>query len=315
MNEVEKMILTVTLNAAIDKLYIVDSLLPHEVMRVRETVSTAGGKGLNVSRAAAGLGQSVVATGFVGGYMGEYFMSLVNEKNIIGGFTRVKGETRCCINIRDKESTKSTEFLEAGSPVSIEEIESFLESFTKYLMLADVVTISGSMPKGVPEYFYNTLIKQAKSSGKKVILDASGDNLKNALKARPTMIKPNTDEIKQLVDIDVNSQEQILEAARMLHHEGIPIVAVSMGEEGVLVVSDEGDFLAAPPKIDAVNTVGCGDSMVGGFAAGLAKHLSMEDTIRCAVAVSAANAMTEKTGSFNTEDYKALLPKVSIRKL
>ena len=309
------MILTVTLNTAIDKLYIVDSLLPHEVMRVRETISTAGGKGLNVSRAVAALGERVVAIGFVGGHMGDYFLSLIDEKDIVQDFTRVKGETRCCINIRDKESSKSTEFLEPGCPVTEDEIAGFLEGYNNYLKQADVVTISGSMPKGVPDGFYNTLIKAAKDSGKKVILDASGANLKNALKTCPTMIKPNTDEIKQLTGCDVNSQEKILQAAKGLHEGGIPIVAVSMGEKGVLAVTDEGSFLAVPPKLTAVNTVGCGDSMVGGFATGLARCLSMADTIRCAVAVSAANAMTEKTGSFNMEDYKQLLPQISIKKL
>ena len=120
------MILTVTLNASSDKLYLVEKLAPYSVSRVQEVVNTAGGKGLNVSRVAALAGGHVTAMGFVGGYNGQLFQSLITTPGITPAFTQVRGETRCCINVRDRETNQSTEFLEPGNPVSQGELERFL---------------------------------------------------------------------------------------------------------------------------------------------------------------------------------------------
>lgn len=309
------MIVTVTLNAAIDKRYVIDSLKPYEVMRVKEVSATAGGKGLNVARVADIAGEKVKTMGFIGGYNGQYFKSLITEPNIVPDFTMTNGETRTCINVHDDATNSSTEFLEPGAPVSEGDITSFLAQYENGIQDADVIAISGSMPKGLPEDFYNTLIDIAKKQSKKVILDSSGASLKHALGAKPYMVKPNTDEIRQIMNVDINSEEDVVNAASKLHEGGIPIVAVSLGKDGVIVVSDEGAFHAAPPRITAVNTVGCGDSMVAGFSVGLARGNSIEDVIRFAVAVSAANALTDKTGSYDKKDFFELYPKVTIKKL
>jgi len=308
------MITTVTLNTAIDKLYIVDSLLPYEVMRVNEVNNTAGGKGLNVSRVAALAGEQVIATGFTGGYNGQLFESLITQPNITTSFTKIQGETRCCINIRDTATNHSTEFLEPGCSVSEVELEQFTKDYIKAIENADVVTISGSKPKGVPTDFYKRLIALAKDNGKHVILDTSGQTLKEAIKAKPTMIKPNTDEIRQLLDVDIHSREELIDAAQRLHNSGIAIVVVSLGKDGALIVCKEGVYEGITPDIPVVNTVGCGDSMVAGFAVGLSRKYTIEETIRFAMAVSTANALTMETGSFRQEDLDWLLTQVEVKK-
>lgn len=309
------MILTITLNTSVDKFYLIDSLHPYGVMRVKEVNNTAGGKGLNVSRIAALLGENVTAMGFVGGHNGELFKSLITGGNITKAFTETKVETRCCVNIFDTEKKKSTEFLEPGSPVTEDELSNLLEEFNRQLQLADVVTISGSMPKGTPVDFYARLIEIARKQGKPVILDTNGEALKAALPAGPTWIKPNADEIRQITNADVSSFDSIIAAAKLLHENGVANVAVSLGKDGVIVVCDSGVYRGITPDIPIVNTVGCSDSMVAGFAVGTARGYSIEETICYAIAVSTANALTKETGSFRSEDLKRILPQVKAIKL
>ena len=309
------MILTVTLNASIDKLYLVKSLTPYGVTRVQEVVNTAGGKGMNVSRVAALAGEPVTAMGFAGGYNGQLFQSLINTPGIRPAFTTTSSETRCCINVRDEETASSTEFLEPGNPVTQEEIHRFLADYRKELDQAKVVAISGSMPKGLHGDFYATLTRIAKEAGKTVIVDSSGNSLKEALPGCPDLVKPNAEELQQLTGADTSSVESCVTAARALQAQGAGTVAVSLGKDGVLVVSPDGVYQGKPPKIQVVNTVGCGDSMVAGFAVGFSRRESLEGTIRFAVAISAANALTKETGCFAQKDLEALLPQVTVEKL
>ncbi len=309
------MILTVTLNTAVDKLYVLPEIQVGEVQRVQEVNNTAGGKGLNVSRVAALAGQDVIAMGFVGGHNGDFFTSLITEKEIECAFTKVHEETRCCINVRDEKNGTGTEFLEPGKPVTESEIEQFLVDYKAKLPMADVVVLAGSMPKGVPTDFYAELVTLAKQAGKKVILDTSGEALVKSLSAKPTMIKPNEDEIKQICKVDINSQEELIETAKILQKTGIEIVAISLGGDGVLVVTDSGVYQGKIPPIKVVNTTGCGDSMVAGFAVGMATGKSIEETIGFAVCTGSANALTKKTGSFEQEVLEDLLTKVTVAKL
>ena len=309
------MILTVTLNTSIDKLYLVESIHPETVMRVKEVHNTAGGKGLNVSRVSAKLGEPVTATGFVGGFNGQYLESLISQPLVRCAFTYVQGETRSCINCWDLSNGHSTEYLEPGQPVTQEDIGRFLSDFSARLPEADVVTISGSVPQGVPEDFYCELIRLCRTAGVPVLVDTSGSRLIAAVKEKPVFIKPNEDEIAQLTGHCILSRGEAVQALTELHGSGIPYVVLSMGEEGALLACDQGVFHGRPPKITPRNTVGCGDSMVAGFAVGFARRLPIEETFRMALAVSAANALSLFTGDFNPADYDRLYPDIQIEKL
>lgn len=308
------MITTVTLNVAIDKAYTVDALNKGEVMRVKACTNTAGGKGLNVAKVAKICGEDVVATGFVGGHAGAYVEDMLKEQNVPSDFVHTKNETRSCINILASDGS-STEFLEPGAEVYADEIESFFAKFKELIEKSQVITISGSVPKGVPTETYGKMVAMVKEQGKKVILDTSGHLLKEGLEALPTMIKPNKDEIEALLGISVNNREELIESAKKIQAKGIEVVVVSLGGDGALVVTSEGVLHGQPPKIQPVNTVGCGDSMVAAFAVGMARGYSMEDTLKYAVAVSAANALTMKTGHYEPADRDELLEKVTITKI
>lgn len=309
------MILTVTLNAAIDKRYVVEGYKVGEVNRVKECAYTPGGKGLNVSKPAAISGAEVVATGFVGGHAGNYIEASLEPFHIRSAFYHLEAESRSCINIWDEVNHQQTEFLEPGFTVSEEEFQGFMDKFKDLVKDADVVAMSGSVPKGLDGTAYQRLVKIVKAAGKKVILDTSGKLLEMGIEACPTMIKPNIDEIRMLTGKSCDDFNEIIEAAKEIHRRGVEIVAVSLGGDGSLAVCDKGVYRAKVPKIDAVNTVGCGDSMIAGFALGLSEDLPIEEVLRKASAISAAAALREETGFYVKEDMEAILPKVEITKI
>ena len=309
------MILTVTLNTSIDKLYLMTGIQPETVMRVKEVHNTAGGKGLNVSRIAGKLGEQVAATGFVGGFNGKYLESLVDTPLVRCAFTHVEAETRSCINCWDLSDGKSTEYLEPGAPVTAEDVERFLADFDRELAGADVVTISGSIPAGAPEEIYCDLIRRCRQAGIPVLVDTSGSRLISAVKELPSLIKPNEDEIAQLTGRSFSGREEAARALMDLHQAGIPWVVLSLGADGALLACDKGVFHGRPPRITPRNTVGCGDSMVAGFAVGFARHLNMAETFRMALAVSAASALSLFTGDFAPADYDRIYPEVSVNKV
>lgn len=309
------MILTVTLNAAIDKRYVVEEFKVGEVNRVKECAYVPGGKGLNVSKPAAVAGAEVVATGFVGGHAGNYIEASLKDYHVKSAFYHLESESRSCINIWDEKNGVQTEFLEPGFTVTESEFQGFVEEFKELVKQADVVAMSGSVPKGLDGTAYQKLVKVVKDAGKKVILDTSGKLLEMGIEACPTMIKPNIDEIRMLTGKECNEIGEIVEAAKEIHARGVEVVAVSLGADGSLAVSDEGVFRAIVPRIDAVNTVGCGDSMIAGFALGFAEGLGIEETLRKASAISAAAALREETGYFVMEDMQRLYPQIKIEKM
>ena len=309
------MILTVTLNAAIDKRYVVEDFKIGEVNRVKECVYTPGGKGLNVSKPASIAGAKVVATGFVGGHAGNYIEAELKPFGIESAFYHMEQESRSCINIWDAVQKKQTEFLEPGFTVTEKDFEGFVEKFRELVKDADVVAMSGSVPKGLDGTAYQKLVAIVKEAGKKVILDTSGKLLTAGIESRPTMIKPNIDEIRMLTGSQCDDLNEIIEAAEQIHANGVEVVAVSLGGDGAIVVSDEGVYRAIVPKIDAVNTVGCGDSMIAGFALGFSEGLSIADTLKKASAISAAAALREETGFFVMEDMEKIFPRVEIQKI
>ena len=309
------MILTVTLNAAIDKRYVVEGFRTGEVNRVKECTYVPGGKGLNVSKPASIYGAEVVATGFAGGHAGAYIEDALKPFGIRSAFYHVDAESRSCINIWDEVNQVQTEFLEPGFTLTEEDFAGFEAKFRQLVQEAKVVAMSGSVPKGLDGTAYQRLVKIVKDAGIPVILDTSGKLLEMGIEAIPSMIKPNIDEIRMLTGKRCDDISEIIEAARAIHERGVKIVAVSLGADGSLAVGDDGIFRARVPKIDAVNTVGCGDSMIAGFALGLSKGLPLEETLRLASAISAAAAMREETGFFVMEDMEKLLPQIEITRL
>lgn len=172
-----------------------------------------------------------------------------------------------------------------------------------------------SMPKGVPDDLYCELIRHCRAAGIPVLVDTSGSRLVSAAGEKPTLIKPNEDEILQLTGQPFSGTAEAAAALKKLHSSGIRYVVLSQGAEGALLACSEGLFLGRPPKITPRNTVGCGDSMVAGFAVAFARRMPAPDAFRMALAVSAASALSLLTGDFDPADYERLYPEISIEQL
>ncbi len=309
------MILTVTLNPAIDKLYCVQQDVSGTVMRVETVSNTPGGKGINVAKVASLLGETACATGLVGGFNGQFIRARLHEQGVREAFCEVKGETRCCVNVRDRSTGQHTEYLEPGQPVIAAELAAFERAFKELLSQSSIVCISGSAPAGTPAGMYGKLITACRTAGVPVIVDTSGAWLVESVNARPTLIKPNTDEIAQVLGHSVHGFAAVIEAAKRLHADGIAYVAVSLGAQGSVLCCDAGVFRAAPPDITPVNTVGCGDSMVAGFAAALLRGYPAAETLRYATAVSAANALELATGHIDPANIPQLLEATEVERI
>ncbi len=309
------MITTVTLNASIDKAYYMEGAIENgRVMRVKAVHNSAGGKGLNVARAVHLCGEEVLATGLVGGYNGKYLEALLDKDDIPHAFEHIEGETRSCINILD-EVFGSTEYLEPGCAVTEREKLKFLERFPEIIGDSQVVTMSGSVPAGLPADIYREMILTAKRAGKQVILDTSGVLLEKGLEACPTLVKPNQDELEQLFSAKIAGREDVIARAEKLCGQGISYVVVSLGGDGALMACREGVLQADAPKVETVNTVGCGDSMVGAMAVALKRGFEPERMLRYAVAVASANALSPDTGSFEPAVCEKLFEEVKVVRL
>lgn len=309
------MITTVTLNASIDKAYHMEKKIKNgTVMRVATCHNTAGGKGLNVARVIKICGEDVLATGFAGGFNGKYLQKMLEEDKIKQDFVSVQGETRSCINILDP-AYSSTEYLEPGCEISPKEEADFIEKFPEIIEDSKVVTISGSIPKGVKKDIYKRIVEIAKKMGKQVILDTSGETLELGLQAKPTMVKPNKDEMEALFGIKIHSMDDVIEGAKRIYKRGIEYVVISLGGDGALLVCEDGIFTGKPPKIEVVNTVGCGDSMVAAFAVGMMREYEKKECLKYAVAVATANALSDSTGNFDPRVRDEIYENVIVEKI
>lgn len=311
------MILTVTMNPSIDTRYSVDHLVIDDVNRVTPA-KTAGGKGLNVSRVLVQLGDDVVATGLLGGHSGAYLGELMDADGITHRFTPIAGESRTCIALL--HDGNQTEFLESGPTVSAEELEAFVGNYADLVSKASCVTLSGSLPKGVPADTYARLVAIAAEAGVPVLLDTSGAALDAALEAdvKPTLVKPNLTEINGLLDTsftsdDLSDLRQTLAAdARFA---GIPWVVVSMGAAGSVAFHDGRTLRARAPRIEAVNATGSGDSTIAGFAHAIAAGSDAEEVLRCGNTCGTLNAMDPQTGHLVMDKWNEIYQGVEISEL
>ena len=309
------MILAITLNPAIDRVYFLDQLEIGEVNRPKSMTYTAGGKGLNVARVLKIMGESVSAGGFVGGYNGKFITDSIKKLGITDRFIQIDDETRICLNMTDRKTGKSTEILEGGPTVSKEDCERFLNQYCEDLKTCDLVTISGSMPKGVPTDFYGELIYIANEQGIKTIVDTSGESLEIAIDAKPTMVKPNKYELSKYLKQEIKTIPEIASALVRLKDSGIELPCVSLGKDGAIVHLSDGVYWFVSPDIPVVNTVGSGDSFIAGAALGIVRKMSEVDTIKMAMACATANTQFEKTGMVSKELVENYFNQIKYEKL
>ena len=308
------MILTVTLNPAVDKTYTTGALIMGNVNRMRTAMSIAGGKGINVTKVLRQYGYPVCATGFLGGYAGNFIEDYLKKEEVDCRFIRVEGETRSNMNIL-ADNGYVTEILEPGPEVDEERQQRFLTQYDALLGECELVVLSGSVATGLPDDIYAVLIEKARNKGIRTILDTSGDALRKGIAAKPYMIKPNQKELEYIIGHKLVKRDDVKAAALAIHAEGIAHVVVSMGKKGLLAVSGGKVFFASAGKVKALNTVGCGDSVVASYAMSILNSERNEQAIRRAAAISAANATTLVSADIPKETAEELLENITVDEL
>ncbi|MFF9124563.1 1-phosphofructokinase family hexose kinase [Streptomyces sp. NPDC014889] len=301
------MILTVTLNTALDITYRVPSLRPHATHRVSEVTERPGGKGVNVARVLAALGHEVTVTGFAGGATGRQVRDrLASEApGVVDALVPVAGATRRTIAVVDARTGDTTQLNEPGPVVGPAEWSAFQDVYEELLGSVSAVALCGSLPPGLPVGAYAGLIRTARAAGVPVLLDTSGEALRRGVAARPDIVKPNADELAELT-----GSHEPLRATHDARRRGARAVVASLGADGLLAHTPDGLWRAAPPARVQGNPTGAGDSAVAGLLSGLVENLPWPDRLTRAVALSAATVLSPAAGEFDCRGYEDLLTRV-----
>ena len=311
------MILTVTMNPSVDISYPLDNFFINQVNRCQETKKTAGGKGLNVTRVIHQMERPVVATGLLGGALGTFIEEQLESQKIVHHFSKIEGDTRNCIAVLH-DGGKQTEISEAGPTVSKDELDQFEAIFTEEGKNAKVVTISGSLPKGAPSSYYVNLLEDLKETDTRVILDTSGQSLKDVLNSevKPFAIKPNLEELEGLTGTKIELDEkQLTTVLSDSLFEGVELILVSLGKDGAFVKDGKDFYRVRIPIINVVNPVGSGDSTVAGLAIALSEEASIEDILKTAMTLGMLNTMENQTGFVNITNFKEYFDQVEVLKV
>lgn len=286
------MIVTVTMNPAIDKTVEIKSLLPGGLNRIQRVEYDAGGKGINVSKTLRELGGESVATGFLGGNAGRTIAHVLEERGITSDFIWVDGETRTNTKVFE-ESGALTELNEPGPMISDAQLKQLIEKLEGYAKEDTLFILAGSIPAGVGPEIYKDIIERVHQKGAKVLLDADGTLFRYALEVGPEMIKPNRAELEEYMNMDHQaSEEELRDVTRKLIETGIETVLVSMGESGAMLIREGYEVKSPALPVKAHSTVGAGDAMVAALAYSWDKKLANEETMRFCMAASAGAVTT-----------------------
>ena len=307
-----KPILSVTLNAAVDKTYTVPGFALDRVHRPTEMRVSAGGKGINVARVYRTLGGEAEATGFLGGTNGDYLARALQAEGIPDRCVRVAGESRICIAILDPLAGTQTEINENGPQVSPDECDALLARLRELLPGYEAVVLSGSIPPGVSSGIYAEIIQMAQAADVPAILDASGASLAQGVAASPFLAKPN---VHELAVLNVGGDGWGSSAQAVRRKFGVELAIVTGGLRGAVMASAAGVWEAIPPPVAVVSAVGSGDSLTAAFLWSYRQHGDLPEALRVGVAAGAANAQTSGPGFCTREQILALAPRVQVNKI
>lgn len=308
------MILSITMNPSLDKVYFVYNFERGKVFRPEKVTATAGGKGLNVARVINAMGHDVITTGLLGGLHKKFIQKRLKKLNIENQFIKIAGETRTCINITDQSNEITTEILESGPEIKKKELAKFLKKYKQLISKIEIVVASGSLPKGVPVDFYKKLITIAKRYDKIFILDTSEQYLKNGIKGIPYMIKPNQEEVSSLFEKNYKSINNLIEPLLKFKNNGIAMPIITMGKQGALSIINNSVYHFQTPEVEVVNVVGSGDAFVAGCAVGL-KRLDKIESIKLGMAYAVTNTCFQKTGVVTPKKVNYFLNRIAIKKI
>lgn len=312
------MIVTVTLNAALDRTVRVPNFQLGARHRADASLRMPGGKGVNVARALKSLGQPVIATGLAGGRAGTYIIEELTAEGILNDFVRIANESRTSTAVIDPTNNQQTEINEWGPQVDPAELDVLSEKIRYLSRGADVFVLAGSLPREVPVDYYGRILRELRRDGMITALDASGPALRAALSAEPGVVSPNVREAEEIVGHEFADEDDIAAAAEMIIQMGAGSAIIHHEDGCVARIRPEGakrhrTYRARlPRRADVVSTVGSGDALLAGYLSAVYGHQTPESALSLAVACGAANTQRFGAGVFDPSDVESLMRRVEV---
>lgn len=308
------MICTLTLNPALDITYVLEKVDFGDPERALEVIKTPGGKGINVSRALEGLGVESITMGLVGGFVGEEVLALVQDAGLRPRGIKIRNETRANVIILGKNDGRELAIRAEGPLVERAETNRLIWILLEETQECEFMVLSGSLPLGVSDNIYYSLIEVGKESNIKFILDTSGTPLRKGIEAGPYLIKPNLQELRNLAGEELADDESIIEFGMELSAKGIEVVVVSLGGDGAIMISGDEAWRGRVPFIPG-DTVGAGDSMVAGMVMGLVERESLESVFRRGLACGFSAVANSGPGLCEPDTYRRGLEEASVERI
>ncbi len=309
------MITSVSLNPSIDRVLTVESFMPGGLNRVVAKSDVAAGKGVNVALTVSGLGLDSECIGFMYQDGGPLFEKRLMMNSTPYDFIWCGGSVRMNIKVFDRSTGVITELNESGMNVDEASLSKMVDMVVGHAENSDYLILSGSVPPGCPQDFYKTLINAVEGLGCRCVLDADGERLKYGLEARPFMIKPNRYELETMMGARLESIPALKKAALGFIDKGVEVVAVSLGAGGALITNGDETLFAPRMNIEVKGTVGAGDAMVAGLAAGFMAEHDLEQAFRMGVACASTRCVTEGYRTIDKTVYKAFMEMVKIERV
>ena len=312
------MIVTVTMNAALDRTLTVPNFRPGHRHRASETLTLAGGKGINIARALKRLDVPVVATGLAGGRSGTRIVEELTSEAILNDFVRIAAESRTSTAVVDPMVGGYTEINEWGPQVDAEELETLLEKLRYLARGADVVVFAGSLPRGVDEDFYAHAIRELNRAHVQTILDSEGEPLRLGTEAEPFLVSPNQQEAEGLVGQELNEEQDFHFALDQISDRGARNVLITQASGCYALLRDERlvrRLHATAPRLESVSPVGTGDVLLAGFLEAHMAGRPPDEAVRRAVAAGAAAALEVGAGRFDPRQASRLAADVEVVEL
>lgn len=309
------MIATVTLNPALDETVTVKEFRPNEVNRWISRRRDPGGKGIGVSRVIHRLGGKTIAYGFIGGYNGMMVEDLLRQERVKLDFTLIREETRSNTIITEAKTQQQTRMDAPGPVIFPQELEKLCHKVCSAMPRMELLVLSGSVPPGVPDDIYAQLILEAKLHGVKAVLDSDREWLREGLKAKPFLVKPNVYEMEQLLGATLTTEEDLIHAALKLVKKGVEIVLVSRGKDGAIATDGKRAWRIIPPEVKVKSTTGAGDSAVAGTVLKLTQGKSLPEACAYGIAAGSAAVLAPGTQLCRRRDVERLFPQVRVEEI
>jgi tagatose 6-phosphate kinase len=311
-------IVTVTMNAAIDRTLTVPNFQLSQRHRASQWLSLAGGKGINVARALKRLNAPVVTTGLAGGRTGTRVVEELTAESILNDFVRIVDESRTSTAVVDPTANTYTEINEWGPHVEPDELDTLLEKLRYLSRGADAVVFSGTLPRGVEEGFYGEAIRELNRRGVQTVLDSEGEPMRRGVEAGPTLVSPNQGEAEALVGQEFHETEDYVMALDAIADLGAREVLITQPTGAYALVREDravSRLYAAAPPVEPFSAVGSGDVLLAAFLAARLDGRAPEETLRAAVAAGAASTLEVGAGRFDPRQVGPLQTGVEVREL